>query len=116
MINFFVDGTPYAKQSFRYARKAGYGYQKKSVIDWQSAIAQTARISYNGDPIQSELYVKLTFYVKVDRADLDNLTKAVLDAMQGIIYENDKQIMRLFITKIPKSDRTGVDIKIAELK
>lgn len=28
-------------------------------------------------------------------ADIDNLTKTVLDGMEGVVYENDRQVKRL---------------------
>jgi Holliday junction resolvase RusA-like endonuclease len=67
---------------------------------WQETVAETARIFYRGDPLEIPLSVEMEFYVRRDRADLDNLCKAVLDGMQGIIFENDRQVKQLVLTKM----------------
>lgn len=38
--------------------------------------------------------------VKVSRSDVDNLAKFVLDACNGIMYDDDKQIISLHVTKV----------------
>ena len=116
-ITFFVPGIPYAKQSFRYNRTGGYGYQKQGVKDWQSTIAQHASISYRDpDPATMPLYVKLVFNLAADRADLDNLAKAVNDGLQGVIFHNDKQIRRMFLEKKMCKENPGVTITIAKYR
>jgi len=42
--------------------------------------------------------VNAVFYVKRDK-DIDNMLKSVLDAMQGIIYENDIQVYGIHALK-----------------
>lgn len=34
------------------------------------------------------------------RTDVDNLTKFVLDSMNGILYDDDRQIMTIHVTKL----------------
>jgi crossover junction endodeoxyribonuclease RusA len=36
--------------------------------------------------------MRVTFYRDSALGDVDNLTKPVLDALQGIVYDNDRQI------------------------
>ena len=38
------------------------------------------------------------------RGDLDNLDKFVMDALQGLIYTNDKQVQKQLIRKIYHRD------------
>lgn len=49
------------------------------------------------------------------RYDIDNLAKAVLDALNGVCWADDRQITRLFVTKIA-ADRPGVDVRIEPLE
>jgi Holliday junction resolvase RusA-like endonuclease len=44
-------------------------------------------------------------------ADVDNLLKPVLDAMIGIVYQDDTQIIECLIKKIP-STKSGLTIKV----
>ena len=59
-----------------------------------------------------ELDVKYYFGTKHKR-DIDNYAKLVLDSMEGIVYEDDKQIKRITIEKFydKKSPRTEIIIK-----
>lgn len=41
------------------------------------------------------LKVNLTFYVNNINRDLDNMIKATLDALQGVVFQNDKQIIEI---------------------
>jgi Holliday junction resolvase RusA-like endonuclease len=55
------------------------------------------------------------------RPDLDNLDKFVLDALQGLIFENDSQIVSQTISKSydwnpPFAGRTEVHIYPATIK
>lgn len=38
------------------------------------------------------------------RADVDNIIKPILDAMQGIVYFDDKQVRSVRVTAIPTND------------
>lgn len=64
-------------------------------------------------PYRCRVTVILDFYLKGDIADLDNLTKAVLDGIQKIIYDNDRKVHRLSVEKHIEPDaRTGVSIEV----
>jgi Holliday junction resolvase RusA-like endonuclease len=38
-------------------------------------------------------------------ADVDNLLKPVLDALAGIVYVNDTQVIECLVRKIPSTER-----------
>jgi Holliday junction resolvase RusA-like endonuclease len=111
-VEFFVHGWAYAKQSFRYA--AGHSYQTKNVKKWQNAIWCAAKEAHDGDLLDEAVEVHLDFYVKRDLADLDNLSKCVLDGLQGSIFKNDKRVVRLILTKtqIKDASRIGVHVVV----
>ena len=98
LINFRILGDPVPKQSFVFASR-GRSHMKPRAREWQETVASTARVFYREDPLEIPLSVEMEFYVQKDRADLDNLCKAVLDGLQGIIFKNDRQVKRLVLTK-----------------
>lgn len=49
------------------------------------------------------------------RIDLDNAAKAVLDAMNAVAFHDDRQIVRLFLTK-GAAEQAGVDVRIEPLE
>lgn len=51
-------------------------------------------------------------YIK--KPDLDNIAKTILDAMNGVVYHDDSQIGRLFVSK-DYSDKDFVVVKVNEL-
>lgn len=48
-------------------------------------------------PRPKSLPLKIRYHTK--KPDIDNLAKSVLDAMEGIIYANDAQVISLQLTK-----------------
>jgi Holliday junction resolvase RusA-like endonuclease len=86
---------------------------------------------YNGEPIKEPVALKLTFrmpipkstskkrrkamlegkYPHVKRPDIDNLAKALLDALNKTIIEDDSQIYSLFAEKI-YSDKPGIHLHL----
>lgn len=62
-------------------------------------------------PRPRSLPKKIVYHTK--RPDLDNLVKAVKDALRGICYKDDSQIVHLIATK-DYGDTPGVMIEIEE--
>jgi Holliday junction resolvase RusA-like endonuclease len=67
--------------------------RNKEAIGWE------ARGQYRGKPLEGDLAVKLALYWPDRRKhDVDNI-KGFLDALTGILWEDDGQITDLHITK-----------------
>ena len=114
IYNFFVSGLPVPKQSFRYSKRGNY--QPARLTDWQNSIAEVARIHALDDVLSGKLHVALKFYLHDERRrDLDNLSKGVLDAINGILWEDDKQVVKLEIEKMVYPECPGVEIFIEEI-
>lgn len=115
-IMFIVDGTPRAKQSFRYTKNGG-GFTPPQVREWQNAIKIRAKnvMALAGlDPIRGEVAVRLVFVLKTRRViDCDNLSKAVLDSIKDIVFDDDTNVVNLHIVKhvMPKA-KPGVFIEV----
>ncbi len=124
ILGFFVEGPARAKQSFRVGGR-GRGFQTAHVKSWQSevgwaaqqAIRQQAIRMVEGEfPMSGPFRVELTFKLgDRRRIDSDNLSKAVLDAMNGIVWEDDDQVVDLHIRKVRPSGTPGVIVEITAL-
>jgi len=74
-----------------------------------------------GTPMSGEVKVKLDIYRHCKSVtsrrygDIDNLAKAVLDALNGICWQDDSQISELHITK-NLADEPRIEIEIEEIK
>lgn len=104
--------TPYSdKRTGRY----GVKHSNNQVIAWRARVASHARRamlagSFTRDEV-TPITVKLVFRVRPPKRmprnrrgptvkpDIDKLTRAVLDAMTGVVYEDDAQIVLLIAEK-----------------
>ncbi len=59
----------------------------------------------------NDCVLEYTLYCKAKgRSDLDNTFKAIQDALNGIAYEDDKQIVKIIATKVRNSGFDGFDL------
>jgi Holliday junction resolvase RusA-like endonuclease len=61
-------------------------------------------------PAIGEVELEMTFYRPCRRGDLDNRLKVLLDALEGCLYFNDEQIVR--ITAVRKDDKEHPRVEI----
>ena len=61
-----------------------------------------------------KMNIKLFFPTK-RRQDIDNYNKVLLDSLQGIIYEDDNQIVDLRVKKFYEKNKPKTIIRIEEL-
>lgn len=72
------------------------------LTQWRHAIGWTARSTMTTQPWRGPLEVALAFQVATPATrppDLDKLTRAVLDALTGIVWDDDAQVVALAVTK-----------------
>lgn len=114
---FNVEGDPVGKQRPRFSR--GRTYTPKKSVDYENLIADKAREAMGtAEPLETPVavYIYINYkvpasYSKQRRAnclagierpkvnDIDNVCKSVLDAMNNIVYLDDKQVVSLHATK-----------------
>jgi len=118
-VTFFVQGEPRPKQSFRVSGRGGYTPAR--VKSWQTDVACDATIAMReivrfNLPFQTDLAVTLEFTLGDHRRiDLDNLSKAVLDGLNGIVYADDRQIVELHLKKVVRENKKqpiGVSVTV----
>lgn len=118
MITFKVDGNPLPKQSFRVNSKGVkvFGYRDKRVTVWQDKVGWAARAKMGGrPPLRDDLNITIRFTrANKRRVDIDNLSKAVLDAMNGIVYKDDQQVKELHLYK-SYHNYGKVEVEVREL-
>ncbi len=112
MIKFVVHGTPIPKQSYRAVKGGGYLYPR--VVAWEQLISAYARQVMGGrSPLFGNLAMTILFVLPDHRKrDLDNLSKAVCDSLNGIVFEDDSQIVDLHLTKRVSKQAPGIFVTI----
>lgn len=118
MITFFASGEPRAKQSFRANRNGRGGFTPAYIKAWQSDVGWAAQQAMRArdlvDPIEAQSFtVTLVFFLGDSRRiDLDNLSKAVQDGLNQVVWQDDQQNIRLVVDKYVCRTRQGVLVKV----
>jgi Holliday junction resolvase RusA-like endonuclease len=111
-VTFVVEGQPIPKERHRMSN--GHAYTPPRTRNWETAVAWCARIAMGPKkPLAGDLVVTLEFRRKGKlRADLDNISKAVLDSGNGVIWTDDKQVIELHARVRYDSDDPCVTVTV----
>jgi Holliday junction resolvase RusA-like endonuclease len=103
-LEFVVIGPPISNQQ---STPKG----KSNLILWHGTIAGAARSLWPSQLLKGHLKaIVINFYAgNKPSIDVDNMSKPILDAMQNIIYADDRQIVQAEITHL----RIGAAFSIA---
>jgi Holliday junction resolvase RusA-like endonuclease len=117
-VSFAVPGAPRGKGRPRFTRK-GFAYTDQATRIYERAVATLAEAVMAGrDPSEAPCSVRISVIHGIPKSwpakrrdaalagallpgkpDMDNVAKGVLDAMNGVIYDDDKQVIRLVVEK-----------------
>ncbi len=131
-ISLTIPGEPKGKQRPRWAKHGTY--TPKETVSYETYIKELFVVKYpDFVPMEGPLMMKLHLFVTIaastsikkkkhmasgdilpaKRPDLDNVVKIFCDALQGIAYKNDSQVVTLLAGKW-YSDRPRAEIRIEE--
>ena len=135
IVTFTVDGDPVPKGRPRFARRGQFvqTYTDAKTIDYETHVAIKARQAIGAsEPFKGALSVFLylrygvpTSYSKKrkeaclagleypKKQDIDNVYKSITDAMQGIVFLNDSQIIEAHIKKV-YAKTAGANVMVQE--
>ena len=83
--------------------------KKKTNPHYVDSIRQAAKARFRA-PLSGSIEVEVVFVAKSnDRPDADNVLKPILDALQGIAYQDDKQVVSPRSTVLEQDDSLRVD-------
>lgn len=122
-LTFTVPGQPFAKGRPKFARQGGFvrAYTPEKTVAYETLVKLAAGEAMAGAaPMQGPLSLMLRLYVAIpkstakrDRAaieagrflptkkpDIDNVLKAISDALNGIAYDDDAQLVTVTVTKL----------------
>ena len=136
MVTFSVDGNPVGKQRARYAKRGNFvqTYTPDKTRNYESLIKKSA-IQAMGSNEVLETPVNLYLYIRapipkslpkkrleaclngsekpIKKPDASNVLKSVEDAMNGVVYKDDSQIVNIHVTKVYAS-QSGIDVCVKE--
>jgi len=110
-VNFTltIPGNPIPKARPRVVK--GRAYTPDRTREWEKTVSTWAGLFYQNEPSKARLKVSLRFYRKTrHKCDLDNLVKAVLDGLQGVLFVDDSQIDDIHARREVDRDSPRVEI------
>jgi len=115
MRKFILDLPPTSNQLYRAVHRGGrtYQYLTGEARAWKEA-AQWRMRDGRRKVIKGPVEVVATFYLKYDR-DVDNL-KLLLDALEGVVLRNDRQVTSLHVFKEKGAKKPRVVLEVYELE
>lgn len=132
MIKFTTPGTPVAKARPRVTRYATYTPQKTK--DYENLVKWSYKSKHKYKLFKCDLRIDITFFMQIPkstskkerqailkenrhhskRPDIDNLIKSITDALNGLAYEDDNQIVEIEAKKY-YSENPRTEVKIIKL-
>lgn len=124
-IAFFVAGKPRAMQTGSVVTAGGRSFPIRRNATWAAVVGLVARQHAPAVLLEGPLVVDLLFHFRpprtatrrrhpVVRPDGENLAKGILDALNGVLYHDDSQVVDLLIRK-RYSETEGVRVDIRPL-
>lgn len=120
-IRFIVTGKPIGKQRPRFT-KAGHCYTPKETKEYENRIKQSYITASNGFKFENGVQIVVhAYYPKAKsnksdfvniKPDIDNVIKCVLDALNGIAYDDDKQICSVIGHKAWEKSEPFIEVEI----
>lgn len=127
MARVFIEIKPKAAPRPRVTRNGTYN--PKSYTDYKKAIALISKTKFKKSSEPLKMHIDFFFKIPkswskvkkeniphhTSRPDIDNLIKSIKDALNGVAYDDDSQVVSIFARK-QYADRDGVLIEIIESK
>ena len=136
-INFIVPGVPVAKGRARSFIRAGHvaHYTPENTARYENLVKLAAKRAMGSwDPMQGAVELVLRLYMPIpaswskkkrqdafegslrptSKPDCSNVLKAIEDAMNGVVFADDKQIVEMKITKVYSAQPQAV-VQVTEV-
>lgn len=137
VIQFTVWGDAVGQGRPRFSRAGGFvkAYDPPDSREYKKYVKLMASQNRPHKPIEGPIELKLVIYRPllksmskkkkaeavagtlrpIKKPDVDNVAKGIMDAMTGIIWADDKQVVSLQVSKF-YSDRPRVEVQVTELE
>ena len=88
-FEFVIERTPLSQQA-----------DGRRLRAWKRDVKSVAGQAWDAEPpLDGEVRVAITYYFKGESLDIDNMPKPILDALNGLVYADDRQITDLVCRK-----------------
>lgn len=112
-VRFVVDGKPQGKQRPRLG-KGGRVYTPKATKRYECAIAWAALgVRPRSWSLAGRFRIEVIgYYPDARRRDGDNLLKLAMDALNGVLYNDDSQVIEASVSKAIDRQRPRTEVAV----
>ncbi len=115
-VHFVAEGRPISTNATYRRGKGRRLYKTPEATAWWARVQLAAKIAMRRrKSLEGSLAVTLRFYFPNGRSDVDGGIKPVLDAMQGLVYGNDRAVRRLAVDAYVDPERPRVEVEAVEI-
>lgn len=118
MIHLIIAGDPIPAARPRFNKVC---YQPSRNREYRREVETAAQILMRGrDPLRGALSVVVKLYRRYEPTsrnygDVDNHLKALFDGMQGLIFKDDRQIVRCVVEKYQDKEKPRAEVFVTEV-
>ena len=80
------------------------------------AFKDEVRLTVKGNPIKGNVRMEIHYYRPRKAGDIDSILKLTQDSLQGILYDNDKQITELHVYRYDDKKYPRLEVTVTEVK
>ncbi len=135
-MRFTVYGKPVAKGRPKFSSRGGFvrSYTPEKTVNYENLVKLSFDMCEEKAKLDGQLGVEMVVYCPIPKStskknkalmldgsirpttkpDLDNIAKAILDALNGRAFDDDKQVVKLTMEKY-YSDTPRVEVEISEV-
>ena len=128
LIRITVPGKPIAKKRPRFARRGKFVMTYNDQETEEGRFLWDVKRQFTGETVKEAIGVYLKFFMPIPKSaskkqivmmiggdvahtkkpDIDNLIKFTLDCLNGVVFEDDSQIVDLHLTKRVSKQMPGI--------
>lgn len=87
-------------------------YTPKTSARFEAEVKQLTRYAVRQRNETDDLAVRVRFYTRDSRSDIDNFLKSLFDGCNEVVWNDDKQVTELDARLYRKSRNTGIDFRV----
>ena len=78
--------------------------------EWQQDLERAARLVWDTEaPVAVPVSVTITYFFDDTPVDVDNIPKPILDALKGLVFQDDSQVYDLLCRKRNRADNLRIE-------
>lgn len=133
-VTFTIIGKPCGKGRPRFSTAGGYArsYTPAKTVEYENLV-RMAWVQSGGEKLQGVISATINCYFPIPKSvsmkkrvamdgefytkkpDCDNIAKVILDALNGIAYDDDSQVALLNVYKLYDASETMVKVTLSEI-